>query len=105
MRHECATVQLTAGANDNRSAAALPVATRVNRAVLNAIVNPEGQNTSYYFQFGTSTSYGLQTLPVSVGSGTSAVSVHRHPQGLLAGTTYHYRVVADNAGGVSYGAD
>ncbi len=74
-------------------------------AVLSAIVNPEAQSTTYYFQFGTTTAYGLETVPVSVGSGTANVYVHRHPQGLIANTTYHYRVVAQNAAGISYGAD
>jgi len=74
-------------------------------AVLNAQVNPEGQATTYYFQFGTTTGYGLQTRPVAIGSGTSSVAVHRNPQGLLASTTYHYRVVAQSSGGISYGAD
>jgi trimeric autotransporter adhesin len=73
--------------------------------ILSATVNPQGLATSYYFQFGTTTAYGLQTVPVSVGSGAANVAVHRHPQGLLANTTYHYRVVAQSAGGTTYGAD
>ncbi len=73
--------------------------------VLDALVNPEGHATTYYFQFGTSTGYGLQTLPVSIGSGTGNVVVHRHPEGLLPNTTYHYRVVAQSADGTTYGAD
>ena len=74
-------------------------------AVLNADVNPEGESTSFYFQFGTTTGYGLQTIPIAIGSGTGAVAVHRNPQGLLASTVYHYRVVAQSQAGVSYGAD
>jgi hypothetical protein len=73
--------------------------------VLNATVNPEGHGTTYYFQFGTTTAYGLQTLPVGIGSGTANVAVHRHPEGLLANTTYHYRVVAQNEDGTTYGTD
>ncbi len=74
-------------------------------AVLNALVNPDGRATTYYFQYGTTTGYGLETLPVAVGSGSSSVAVHRHPEGLLASTTYHYRVVAQSSGGITYGAD
>ena len=73
--------------------------------VLNAVINPEGQSTTYYFQFGTTTAYGLQTPPTWIGSSTADVAVHHEPQGLVADTTYHYRVVAQNAGGISYGAD
>src|SRR5919109_1392275 len=33
-------------------------------------VNPNGQSTTYSFQFGTTTAYGAQTNPQSAGSGT-----------------------------------
>src|SRR5437763_500684 len=34
---------------------------RTTSAVLNGTVNPEGQPTTWFFQYGTSTAYGLQT--------------------------------------------
>jgi len=74
-------------------------------AVFNATVNPEKQATAYYFQFGTTTAYGLQSRPVSVGSGSESVAVHHAVTGLVANTTYHYRVVAESPGGASYGGD
>jgi hypothetical protein len=73
--------------------------------ILSGTVNPEGNATTYYFQFGTTTGYGLQTTPVNAGSGNGNVAVHRHPEGLIANTTYHYRLVAQSAGGISFGAD
>src|SRR5690349_5733149 len=37
-------------------------------ATLSGTVNPNGQATTYYFAYGTSTSYGTQTSPSSAGS-------------------------------------
>jgi hypothetical protein len=73
--------------------------------ILNGTVNPEGQATSYYFQFGTTTGYGLQSSPADVGAGTLPVAVHAYTAGLVADTTYHYRLVAQSPGGISYGSD
>jgi hypothetical protein len=74
-------------------------------AVVNGIVNPQGHSTSYFFQYGTSTSYGVQTTPAGAGHGTSNVAVHATLTGLAPGTVYHYRIVGQNSGGVATGAD
>ena len=71
----------------------------------NGTVNPNGTSTTYWFQYGTTTSYGLQTGTHSAGSGTSDRPVSAHLSGLAAGTTYHYRLVAQNAAGTTQGAD
>ena len=76
-------------------------------ATLNATVNPNGsQVTECTFEYGTSTAYGetasCSSLP---GSGTSAVAVSAPIPGLSASITYHFRIVAKNAGGTSKGAD
>jgi hypothetical protein len=63
-------------------------------ALLNASINPNGNQTSYYFQWGTTTSYGSQTPTVVVGADTTRVKVGQSISGLQAGVTYHYRVVA-----------
>jgi phosphodiesterase/alkaline phosphatase D-like protein len=54
--------------------------------------------TTYRFEYGTSTSYGLQTSDQPV-SGAGAVQVHADLAGLTADTTYHYRLVADGTAG------
>ncbi|HXB65429.1 MAG TPA: hypothetical protein VNV42_11200 [Solirubrobacteraceae bacterium] len=72
---------------------------------LNATVNPEGQETTCYFQYGTTTAYGSQTPAAAAGTGTVAVKVSQPIAGLAAGTTYHYRIVAANAGGTIAGQD
>ena len=74
-------------------------------AGVSGTVNPRGQSTSYYFRYGTTTAYGLQSTPQNSGSGTGRVGVHASIYGLTADTTYHYQLVAENAGGTSYGAD
>src|SRR5207249_1877830 len=68
-------------------------------------VNPNGQSTTSSVQFGTTTGYGLQTSPKSVGSGSSDQSVSVDLTGLHPGTTYHYRVIATNASGTTVGED
>jgi subtilisin family serine protease/streptogramin lyase len=67
-----------------------------SKATLNGIVNPHGSETSYQFEYGTTTSYGSKA-PASfklVGSGTKDVKVSQSISGLKPGTTYHFRVMA-----------
>jgi DNA-binding beta-propeller fold protein YncE len=65
-------------------------------ASLNATVNPNGADTTYHFEYGTSTSYGTSTPDADAGSATGETPVTAPITGLALGTTYHYRVVADN---------
>ena len=74
-------------------------------ATLNGSANPHGSETSYYFEYGTTTSYGSVTREAGAGSGTASVEVSKAIAGLLGDTTYHYRLVARNSVGTSYGND
>jgi phosphodiesterase/alkaline phosphatase D-like protein len=74
-------------------------------ATANGTVDPNGAETTWHVEYGTTTSYGLQTADKSAGSGTSATPVSVQLTGLTAGTTYHYRVVATSDGGTDRGAD
>jgi hypothetical protein len=74
-------------------------------AVLAGNVNPNGSNTSYYFQYGPTKAYGSQTAISDAGSGTSSGAVRLAISGLQPITVYHYRLVAVNASGVSTGSD
>ena len=76
-----------------------------NSATLSGSVNPNGAPTSYRFEYGTTTAYGATTPATDAGSGAGAVAAGATVSGLSPGTTYHYRVVATNAGGVTHGAD
>jgi hypothetical protein len=71
-------------------------------------VNPNGQATTYHFEFGTTTSYGSQAPAPpdpSAGSGTTSQPVSANLSGLSPGITYHYRLVASTTSGTQYGAD
>ncbi len=68
-------------------------------------VNPNGQATTYYFEWGTSTSYGHETAHRDAGSFVKTLNVDETIANLTPGTTYHYRLVAQNPSGTSHGSD
>jgi hypothetical protein len=75
--------------------------------VLTGAVNPNGGViTDCHFEYGNTNLHG-SSLPCtsSPGSGTQVVEVSGPVGGLFANATYHFRIVATNAGGTSYGAD
>jgi hypothetical protein len=74
-------------------------------ATLNGTVDPNGRPTSWFFEYGTSTSYGTKTAVKSAGSGGSAVAAAASISGLARGRLYHYRLVATSDGGTTQGAD
>jgi Ca2+-binding RTX toxin-like protein len=76
-----------------------------DRATLNGDVNPQGRNTSWYFEYGPTTSYGSQTSATAMGNGTTTLAVSFEVTGLTSSTTYHYRVVAISPGGTVRGPD
>ena len=78
---------------------------RDTTATLNGSVNPLGQSTNAYFEYGTSTSYGAKSSVKSVGSGSNSTNVAIGITGLTPGATYHFRIVAQNATGTSPGSD
>lgn len=73
-------------------------------ATLNGTVNPNGI-TIYYFEYGTTTDYGSTTTEMDAGSGTDDTPFSADLTGLTAGTIYHFRLVATNSAGTSYGND
>lgn len=78
---------------------------RPTTATLTARVNPRGQATTYYFQYGTSTNYSARTASASAGAGSSTITVRTNISGLRAHTRYQYRVVAVNATGTTRGSN
>jgi plastocyanin len=74
-------------------------------ATLGGTVNPNGQNTEYFFKYGETTGYGQTTGKVGAGSGTSAVPASIGVTGLTPGATYHFRLFAENTSGTVEGAD
>lgn len=67
--------------------------------------NPDVQNGTAWFQYGTSTGYGTTTTAQALAAGTSGGAFAASLTGLAPGTTYHYRVVAQDPDGTVYGQD
>jgi hypothetical protein len=74
-------------------------------ATLNGRVDPNGADTTYFFQYGTTSLYGTNTAVTPAGAGANAVAVSVPIAGLAPDTRYHYRIVAQNAQGITKGAD
>ncbi len=77
-------------------------------ATLNGSLAPDGEDAHYYFEYGTESTYG-STSPTppgtDAGSASETVAAKATLTGLASNTTYHYRLVAVNAIGTSYGED
>ncbi len=73
-------------------------------ATFTARINPQGQETTYYFQYGLSTKFGLKSAVQSAGAGTSTVSVATNVGALTANAKYYFRVIAKNATGTTTGS-
>ena len=73
-------------------------------ATLNGSVDPHGLITTVYFEYGTTTSYGLTTA-IQSRTGNTYQNVAANIGGLAASTTYHFRIVATNSVGTRHGAD
>jgi hypothetical protein len=73
-------------------------------ATLNGSVYPHGLTTTVYFQYGTTTSYGLTTAPQNH-SGNTYQNISANVSSLSANTVYHFRIVATNSAGTRFGPD
>jgi hypothetical protein len=75
---------------------------------LEGTIAPRTLETTYYFQYGPSDTYGSQTTPATLtpplaSTGVTTLKVEQSVNGLLPG--YHYRLVASNAKGLRVGHD
>jgi phosphodiesterase/alkaline phosphatase D-like protein len=70
-------------------------------ATVTGVVNPNGANTTYEFQFGLTTAYGMQTSAVILSAATAPIPVSQTLTGLAPRTVFHYRVVALHGSSVS----
>jgi hypothetical protein len=68
-------------------------------------INPEGLETTYEYEYGTTGFYGQASLVGHAGSGGSDVAAGAALGDLTAETLYHYRLVAINHLGRTYGED
>lgn len=76
-------------------------------ARLGGSVDPNRVVATYHFEYGETVAYGrtYPATPTRIAAGNSPVTVSRVIGGLRRGTTYHYRLVATNAGGTTEGPD
>jgi hypothetical protein len=93
------------------SATGLPVAitnpatnATSSSATLNGSLDPHGLTTTVHFQYGTTTSYTHPTAMVTQ-TGNTYRNISANISGLTASTTYHFRIVATNGAGTTYGGD
>ncbi len=68
-------------------------------------LNPEGLQTTYEVQYGTTVAYGESTPALEMAGLTSSQGTITEIVGLSPGALYHYRLVASNAAGTTYGPD
>jgi hypothetical protein len=78
-------------------------------ATLRGTINPFGLQTTFYFEYGTSSAYGARAPATGegevAGGGREVLNLARGIAGLAPGTVYHYRLVAVNSVGRSNGED
>jgi hypothetical protein len=74
-------------------------------ATVTGSVNSGKEQTTYHFEYGTTTAYGTSTPDASAGKGNKTANVSADLATLAPSTTYHYRLVATNASGTVAGAD
>lgn len=78
------------------------------QAELTGTIDTIGDQTTYHFEYGTTTAYGSR-VPVDAeapaGNSRTPRSVSRPIAGLQPDTTYHFRLVATNSAGTTEGPD
>jgi hypothetical protein len=77
-------------------------------ATLNTKVNANGLDTRVDFEYGLTTAYGSSSATppgADIGSNFAPVTATANLSALSLNTTYHYRVVATNSLGTTYGPD
>ena len=70
-------------------------------ATLSGVVDGVGKAGRYFFQYGPSEALGSSTDPVAFSGGAEPASTTL--EGLTAGSSYFFRLVAENENGASYG--
>jgi hypothetical protein len=85
----------------------IPSDTANTFATLGGTINPNGEATTYHFEYGKTSAYGdsAPAVDASAGSGTINIIVTRAISELELNTVYHYRLVAKNASGTTNGPD
>ena len=75
----------------------------VSTAFVNGQVNPNGVATTYWFEYGATSSLGSKTTSQNIGSGFSPISSPAYITGLQSSSIYYYRLSASNNLGATNG--
>ncbi len=75
-----------------------------DNAKLNGELNPNGSQSSYWFEYGKTSDLGNTTQISQDGSGTDKIDVSSMISGLDSNTTYYYRIDAYNEFGIVLGS-
>jgi hypothetical protein len=81
------------------------VATGPNSATVSGQITPDLTDAKVVVDYGTATSYGSTSGSTDVGNGTTATPFSVALSGLVAGATYHAKVVATNQDGTTASGD
>ncbi|HUY07553.1 MAG TPA: hypothetical protein VMU99_09870 [Acidimicrobiales bacterium] len=74
-------------------------------ATLNGVINPEALSTSWYFEYGQTTSYRSKTVTKHIVANLGDTIVSATISHLLPRTTYHFRIIATSSAGKNFGTD
>jgi len=74
-------------------------------ATLNGVATPVGDNTIYWFEYGTDTNYELATAANSLATSTNPVAVNDSVSGLAPSTLYHFQLLVSDDDGLQLGND
>jgi hypothetical protein len=77
----------------------------LHTAAVHGVVNPNAAATSAHFEYGPTAAYGSTSTSQDAGAGAAARAMAASLSGLQPDTLYHFRAVASNTWGASYGAD
>ena len=98
------TAAVPAGAALPVVSGATAVAISATGAQLNGAINPSASHMTWYFEYGLTSAYGVETRPQTT-SGLGARPVNVKLSGLEPGTTFHFRLVAQSPSTLYVGPD